>query len=168
MLPPSTEPSIYASEAPRGAEGPPGWHNRPPIVLSVELPLESPPSSDGELIIYLENVRACAVIAHTALTTLMPEEEIGRLKANEVRCLAAALWSLCAVKDMARLDWASERMEIQGFMRRAYERNVADAERFQKEACKGRTWTPRLFEWASRASLRWDTFDWRAPTPREG
>jgi hypothetical protein len=149
--PPSREPGLWEADRPRASEGPPGWQSRDPIILGVRLPLELPESNDGEFIIYLGNVRACAVIAHQLLTTVMPESEIGKLKPNEARCLSAALWSICAVKDRVRLDLAAEGMEIKDFMRRAYDRNVTASKRFQEASCKDGAFSRRVLDWYTRS-----------------
>jgi hypothetical protein len=164
VLPPTKEPTLFSAESPRGMEGPPGWEQRHPIVLSVELPMEMPEVKDAEAIIYVENVRACAVIAHTILTTIMSEAEILKLKAHEARCLALSLHSLCAVKDLARFEWAAKRIELKDFLRRAFERNARVSKAAQEEACRRRgAFNDRVFNHYTKAALRWETFDWRWP-----
>lgn len=169
-LPPSAGQGLWSGDRAEASrqDGPTGWRTRPPIILSTTLPLDASAPSDGEDAIYGENVRACAVIAHSILSTLMSEAEVSKLRANEARCLAGSLWRLCASKDRARLNWASRHMEINDFLRRAYERNVTESQAFQDEACSGRAFSSRVRDWHLRALAKWDTFDWRWPVPDSG
>ncbi len=136
------------------------------MVLNHYLPLLSGPGGEEKLQ-YERAVRACAAIADTLLTTLWHEEEIRALRADESACLVALLHRTCASRDVTRREaiarWKGGALKelITEAYTKATDFNLRVADGFVRDVCKGRAQTGRVYEWATRAVLKWDTFDWR-------
>jgi len=177
VLPPSKEPGLYAVRnpwlGPGTSDGPPGWRDRWPSVIGVDLltswDISDDMSEDDKqaFLLYIENTRACAYIADTGLTTLYNADVFTSWRPSERRCLVTALHSICAVKDRARFESAikhasKEQRAKAEYARKAFDRSVEVAKKSNDDACGVRgAFSSRVMDAYNGVVLKWETFDWR-------